>query len=468
MPTPISEPPDCADREGLCRNLEQWAEHVMAPVGLSPALHHRRLLSELDAVTRGDVDRLMILMPPGSAKSTYASILYPAWWLSHHPASSIIAASHTAELAEHFGRQVRNMVVEHADVLGYRLAPDSRAAGRWNTTARGTYFATGVRGPIAGRRADLAIIDDPVKSVAEADSAVHRDNVWNWFRADLATRLKPGGRIVLIMTRWHEDDLGGRLLAQNEAEWRLLRLPALAEDDDPLGRAPGTPLWPEWEDAAALARKRATVGDRVWSALFQQTPRPPTGGLFRARDIEILDEPPASAGRIVRAWDIAATEQQGTNDPDWTVGLKLQRDQSGRFVVLDVTRLRGRPGTVADAIVRSAEIDGRSVVVGLPEDPGAGGKVTVSVMAGRLAGHRISSSREIGSKVSRASPVAAQAEAGNLAVVRAPWNHAFLNELRDFPRGDKDDQVDALSRAFAMLIEAAAPARRLQVPLLAR
>ena len=128
---------------------------------------------------------------------------------------------------------------------------------------------------------------------------------------DLATRLKPGGRIVLIMTRWHEDDLGGRLLAQNPAEWRLLRLPALAEADDPLGRPEGAPLWPDWEDAAALARKRDTVGDRVWSALFQQTPRPPAGSLFRVNDIAVLDEVPASSGRVVRAWDLAATADDG-------------------------------------------------------------------------------------------------------------------------------------------------------------
>ncbi len=411
----------------------------------------------------------MVLMPPGSAKSTYTSVLFPPWWLSQHPASSVIAASHTADLAEHFGRQVRNLVAEHAAELGYGLVSDNRAAARWQTTSRGTYFATGVRGPIAGRRADLAIIDDPIKSHAEADSATFRDNVWNWFRADLATRLKPGGRIVLIMTRWHEDDLGGRLLSQGRDEWRVLRLPALAEEKDPLGRAPGQPLWPEWEDLAALLRKRETVGARVWAALFQQTPNPPTGSLFRTDSIEILDEPPANTGgNIVRAWDLAATAQIGTNDPDWTVGIKLQRDAAGRFVVLDVTSLRGTPGAVENAIARAAELDGRGVTIGLPEDPGAGGKYAIASIARRLAGYRIEGSREIGNKAARASPVAAQAEAGNLAVVRAPWTGRFLEELRNFPFGTKDDQVDALSRGFLMLVSVGAPARRLNVPLLAR
>jgi predicted phage terminase large subunit-like protein len=468
MPSRPRQPPSDAG-PGVARTLNEWAEHALDPLGQKPAAHHRLLLAELEALSRGEADRLMVLMPPGSAKSTYASMLFPAWWFTQHPESNVIAASHTADLAEHFGRQVRNTIVEHAADLGYGVASDNRAAARWQTTGRGTYFAAGVRGPITGRRADLAIIDDPVKSYAEADSPTFRENVWNWFRADLMTRLKPGGRIVLIMTRWHEDDLGGRLLAQNPGEWRLLRLPALAEADDPLGRAEGAPLWPDWEDAAALARKREGVGDRVWSALFQQTPRPPAGSLFRVNDIAVLDEVPASSGAVVRAWDLAATAETGSNDPDWTVGLKLQRDLAGRFVVLDVIRLRGSFAAVLAAIARAAELDGKAVTIGIPEDPGAGGKNSVSAISAMLAGYRIASSRESGSKIGRANPVAAQAETGNLAILRASWNQNFLEELRDFPHGRKDDQVDALSRAFSMLLGAAAsPARRLTVPLLAR
>ncbi len=449
-------------------SLEQWADRVLSPIGLSPAAHHKFLIGQLEAVSSGDVDRLMILMPPGSAKSTYASVLFPAWWFSRHPSSSVIAASHTADLASYFGRQVRNLIAEYSTDLGYGLANDNRSAARWQTTKRGTYFAAGVRGPITGRRADLVIIDDPVKSHAEADSAVYRENVWNWYRADLVTRLRPGARVVLIMTRWHEDDLGGRLLSQNEGEWRLVRFPALAEDNDPLGRRFGEPLWPEWENAAALARKREMVGDRVWSALFQQSPRPSGGGLFRVKDVTILEEMPANTGRTVRAWDLAATAQVGGNDPDWTVGVKLQRNEIGRFAVLDVVRLRGSPGMVDEAITRTAALDGRNVTIGLPDDPGAGGKFMVSSLTARLAGYRVVSSREVGSKTSRAGPVAAQVEAGNLGILHASWNRSFLEELGGFPYAKKDDQVDALSRAFAMLVDVAAPARRLAVPLLAR
>jgi predicted phage terminase large subunit-like protein len=450
-------------------DLLTWATWVMARSGQSPAPHHRLLLEQLDQVCRGETDRLMVLMPPGSAKSTYASLLYPAWWFTQHPDSSVITTSHTRSLAEHFGRQVREIVREYACQLGYGLHSARQAAGHWLTTGKGEYFAAGIRGPLIGRRADLVIIDDPIKSQAEADSPVLRERAWNWYRFDLTTRLKPRGRIVLIMTRWHEDDLAGRLLAQNSGEWSVLRLPALAEEDDPLQRDLGAALWPDWEDEGALLRKRDTIGERAWSALFQQSPRPIVGSLFKIDCIDVLDASPTRLeGVVVRGWDLAATMATGGNDPDWTVGVKLTRDSQGRFVVLDVVRIRGTPHEVEVAIEEAARIDGPPVTIGLPEDPGQAGKHQASYLTSCLAGYRVESSRETGAKTTRAAPVASQVEARNVAIVRAGWNHVFLEELRDFPFGRKDDQVDALSRAFTMLTTHGAPARRLSMPFLAR
>ncbi len=457
------------DGNGVLGSLYDWAVHALGAVEQVPASHHRVLISELEGISRGETDRLMVLMPPGSAKSTYASILFPAWWFVHHPRSSIIAASHTAGLAEHFGRQVRALITEHGGLLEYGLARDNRAAARWQTTRRGEYFATGVRGPITGRRADLAIIDDPIKSHAEVDNTRARDNLWNWYRSDLTTRLKPRGRVILAMTRWHEDDLAGRLLTHNAAEWRVVRIPALAESGDPLGRTSGDPIWPEWEDRSALLRKRVAAGERVWLALFQQSPRPMQGALFRVERIEIVEPSPAETMvRCVRAWDLAATPDSGSNDPDWTVGLKLGVQRDGRWVVLDIVRFRGSPGAVRDALVAAARADGHAVMIGLPEDPGQAGRSQAGDFIRQLAGYHATASRETGSKVTRATPVAAQVEAGNLLLVRADWNGALLEELRDFPYGRKDDQVDALSRAFMLLTESAAPTRRISIPLLAR
>ena len=232
---------------------------------------------------------------------------------------------------------------------------------------------------------------------------------------------------------------------------------------------PGAALWPDWEDERALLRRRDTIGERAWSALYQQSPRPIVGSLFKTECIDILDAAPTrSDGMVVRAWDLAATAATGGNDPDWTAGVKLTRDETGRFIVLDVVHMRGTPHEVEAAIAKPRGSMARPSRIGLPEDPGQAGKHQATYLTGRLAGYRIATSRETGAKTTRAAPVASQVEARNFAMVRAGWNHAFLEELRDFPFGRKDDQVDALSRAFTMLTEAGAPARRISLPFLAR
>jgi predicted phage terminase large subunit-like protein len=442
--------------------LLRYAGAVLAPLGQTPAAHHLLLLRELERLAAGRVDRLMLLLPPGSAKSTYASVIFPAWLLGQGGRTQIVAACHTESLAAHFGRRVRALLAEHGAAEA-GLARDDRAAARFGTKAGGSYFATGVRGPVMGRRADVILIDDPIKSQAEADSAAAREALWDWYRADLATRLKPGGRIVLAMTRWHEDDLAGRLLDSGDT-WRCVRLPAIAEADDPF-RLPGEALWPEWENLPALERKRQTVGPRAWAALYQQRPQSDTGALFKAGRIGVLDSEP-ECRRAVRAWDLAATAAHEGRDPDWTVGLKLARTEAGGLAVLDVLRLRGGPLEVAAAIEQTAKLDGRGVTIGLPQDPGQAGKQQVAFLTQRLAGFRVMASPEAGSKLHRAGAAAAAVEAGQMAVLRGAWNRAFLEELRDFPAGRKDDQVDALARAVAMLAEA--PARRVQVGIMGR
>lgn len=456
-------------RDAVRINLTEWSKCALGPLDQEPAAHHHLLIRELEEISNGTNNRLIVLMPPGSAKSTYASVLFPAWWFTQHPGSSIIAVSHTASLGEHFGRQVRNLIADHRTRLGYELVQDSRAAARWQTTCRGEYFVAGVRGPITGRRADLAIIDDPIKSQADVTSSRQRDKLWSWFQSELLTRLKPGGRVVLVMTRWHEDDIGGRLQELDHAEWRILRLAGFAENDDPTGRLPGAPIWPEWEDVSGLLRKRSSVGNRFWLSMYQQAPGTTESGLFRSDRIDILsDAPEIKSGRVVRAWDLASTAATNGTDPDWTVGLKLLADPAGRYVVLDIVRLRGSPHDVVTTIVSTAQRDGRSVSIGLPEDPGQAGKAQVAYFVGLLVGYYVTSSRETGSKMTRAMPVASQVEARNVALVQSRWNHAFLDELRDFPGGRKDDQVDALSRAFSMLTQSGSASRRLNTTHLAR
>jgi len=313
-------------RRSLRASLTDWCRHA----GFEPAAHHRLLIEKLEAVARGDIDRLAVFMPPGSAKSTYASVLFPPWFLSRHPQAACIAASHTQELADHWGRRVRNLIGQESKTLGIDLAPDSAAAGRWELAQGGAYFAAGVGGSITGRRADLAIIDDPVKSREAADSDRERNKVWDWYRSDLYTRLKPGARIVLIQTRWHEDDLAGRLLASGD-DWHVLCLPAIAEAEDALGRAVGLPLWPEWESGAELERKRKVVGEREWLALYQQRPTADQGTYFKREWFADTYEAKPQGLNVYMSGDFAVTPGDG----DYTELAVWGVDGEGKVYALD-------------------------------------------------------------------------------------------------------------------------------------
>jgi hypothetical protein len=208
-----------------------------------PAEHHKRICDRLEAVERGEIDRLMIFMPPRHGKSELASKRFPAWCLGRNPRRQIIAASYNSDLANDFGRNVRNIVGEpefRRCSRACRAGTDSHAANRMNTNHGGAYVAAGVGTAVTGRGAHIALIDDPFKDREEADSERRRDIVWDWYRSTLFTRLMPGGSIVLIQTRWHEDDLAGRLLEQRRSEWEVLELPAIDAD--------GKALWPDWYD----------------------------------------------------------------------------------------------------------------------------------------------------------------------------------------------------------------------------
>lgn len=443
----------------------------MAASGMVPALHHRLLLHNLDLVAKGQIKRLIVLMPPGSAKSTYVSVVFPIWWFIQHPRSSIIAVSNTVALVENFSKQIINIIRRTSFRIGFDLRAGDVSSSNWTTSLGGEYFCVGVRGAVTGRRADLAIIDDPVKSMAEADSPRQRQHLWDWYTAELLTRLKPDGRVVLIMTRWHEQDLGGQVLDQASEEWRILRLPAIAEVDDPLGRPPGAPLWPEWEGLEALNRKKSVVGSRVWSALFQQLPVASGKKMFNGLLLNIVSRAEEHSGhpfRTIRAWDLAATAAVNGNDPDWTVGLKLSYFTSGHFLVEDVVRLREGHKRIQDLIVSTAKSDGHSVIISLPIDPGQAGKSQIGFLSSLLSGFQILSSKENGSKISRAIPVVAQLETGNISMVRGDWNKAFIDELEQFPDGGKDDQVDALSRAFNVITNIPESGRKLYIPFNSR
>ena len=429
------------------------------------------MIQELQDLADGKTNRLMMFFPRGAAKSTYVQ-LFEAWWLAHKPAQQIVSASHTQDLSDIISGYVQRYVRENSAALGYSLA--SKNIQNWITTNGGRYRAVGVGGGIAGARSMLAAIDDPVKDAEAADSETQRNAVWDWYWGDLMGCLTPGAPIVIIMTRWHEDDLAGRLLYTQPDSWRVVKVPAVAGDNDPMGRRPGEWLWADddYGYADEIRRKRddfeASGMARVWAAQYQQEPRPPDGALFKAAKLTPIPADPAGL-RCVRAWDLAATADTGRSDPDWTCGVKLGRHgQNGRFVVLDVQRFRGPPEEVENTIRGVAHLDGPSCRIGLPQDPGQAGKSQIATMTRMLAGFTVEASPETGDKATRAAPFAAQVNVGNVDMVEASWNRAFSEELRDFPTGRKDDQVDAASRAFSMLATIPPTSRRLHVPFMGR
>lgn len=438
-------------RRVIRRDLTAWCIEALAPADQAPAAHHLLLLDKLAEVEAGRTERLMVLMPPGSAKSTYASVLFPAWYLARNPGHAIIAASHTAELAERFGRRVRNLIAEHSPSLGIGLAADNQAAGRWETTQRGEYFAAGVLGPITGRRADLAIIDDPVRSRQDADSETIRERVWEWWRADLSTRLKPGGRVVLIMTRWHEDDLGGRLLADMETggrPWDVLRLPMEAEAGDPLGRAPGEPLWPEWFTDSMRAEARRDT--RTWSALYQQAPAPDTGDYFRREWLRPSPKmPPASSLRVYGASDYAVTSDGG----DYTVHVVVGMDADGRLWLLDLWRGQAASDVWVDAFCALVT---RWRPIGWAEETGQIRSGIGPWLERRMREKRAFVARHQfptrGDKAVRAQSIRGRmALDGLMLPADAHWRADFESELLSFPAGKHDDQVDALGLVGQLL-----------------
>lgn len=440
-------------------DLGAWCEYALAERGQAPAAHHRLLINELAAVARGEVRRLMVFMPPGSAKSTYASDLFPAWYLAQRPDLSIIAASNTADLAQSFSRRVRGRVREHGGLLGYGLAREAEEL--WTTTTGGQYRAAGVGGVITGLRADLAVIDDPVRSREDADSEIRRNRVWEWFNDDLSTRLRPGAGVVLVNTRWHEDDLAGRLLERQPDDWRVLSLPAIAESpDDPLGRAPGETLWNDdaYGYGAELLRTRDRAEARTWSALYQQRPAPIEGSLFKREWIKRDPPPERERMRVYGASDYAVTSNGG----DWTAHVVIGMDHNGRLHLLDLWRAQASSDVWVEAFCDLV----------LKWRPLAWAEENGQIKAGvgpflerRMRERSAHTSRRQfptrGDKATRAQSIIGRMALDGLRVrPDAPWIADLEAELLSFPAGKHDDQVDALGLAgqlLDMMTKGAAP-----------
>lgn len=423
-------------------------------------LPHSVAIALAVAETRlGRRDRQMIFVPPQYGKSLTATIWGSVWSMALFPHENIGIASYGQALATDFGRAIRNTINQHSGELGVSISDDSAAASQWRTSAGGMLEAAGVDGPFTGKGFHCIFVDDPIKGPEEAASATIREKVHRWFMDVARTRRRHGdagkGKMILIQTRWHEDDLAGRLLRQMEEggeQWHVLSLPALAEADDPLGRPEGEALWPEKEtrDDLLLTRQPSVMGEYAFNALYQQRPSSPEGNRIRREWWRHWTELPAVFDEMLQSWDFALTDDEGS---DYTVGQVWGR-VGAQFFLVD--QIRGRMSTV-EAISAF-----RNLSAMYPDcnqklvEKAAMGPAVKSLLQAQLPG--INLVKAVGSKDTRvfiaADRCAPLIEAGNVylpPLARYPWVAEYIEEHAEFPRGAHDDMVDATSQALAHL-----------------
>lgn len=434
--------------------------------------HHRLVASKLDDVIAGTCRRLMILEPPQNGKSEQVSRRFPAFALGRKPNLRIIACSYGDSLAQDMSRDVQKVIdsPEYRTVFPEtRLAEardvEKRTQGQFDVVGhKGYYIAAGVMGSITGKTADIGIVDDPIKNREEAESEIYRDKVWDWYTSAFTTRqFGSHGAIIVCLTRWHEDDLAGRLLrlaAENPDadQWDVLSLPAVAEVADE-HRQVGEALWPAKYPLPELRRRRAGMGEYDWAALYQQRPSPSGGGLFKEEWFadKFVDAAPVVARRA-RGWDTAATEGGG----DYTVGVRIA-EVGGIFYIEDVKRGQWSPANAEAQMKTTIELDGKGVAQREEKEGGSAGKTVIDARTKTLAGKDYEGVAVSGSKVTRSKPFRVQCEAGNVRIVRdrgiggargVGWNKDYIDELCGFPTAKHDDQVDGSSCAFnAVLLE---------------
>jgi predicted phage terminase large subunit-like protein len=394
----------------------------------------------------GGPSHLIVEMPPRHGKTLTISRFFPPWVFGGSPEKRVILASYGASLANKNSRFARNMVNApryRSTFPGVQLASDSKSADAWDIEGHeGGMDAVGVGGGVTGKGGHIIIVDDPVKSREEAESPVYRDKVYNWFNDDLYTRREPGAAVIVVMTRWHQDDLVGRLMRDDPDTWQVLSLPAISPD--------GGALWPGRYPLKELRAIETRLGPYSWSALYQQQPTPAEGGLFKREYFEPLMDvtmlPPMQ--HAVRYWDLAMSAKTSA---DYTVGVKIGQGGDGHYYVLDVVRRQLEWGDVVPFMAETMLADGQTVSQGI-EEAGYMSRAVQDLNGDyRLHNHGIFGYRVDKDKVTRALPVAAKAASNTLHIVAAHWTGAFLDEVCSFPKAAHDDQVDALAGAWIMI-----------------
>ena len=438
--------------------------------------HTRLICDELRKIESGESSRIILTLPPRHSKSMTVTETLPSYFIGKNPDRRVILVSYSAFLAQRFGRANKRKLDEFGyDLFGINISKDNASATNWGIKGfRGGMISAGIGSGITGEGADLLLIDDPIKNRQEADSITYRDMVWNEWQNTLLTRLQPDASVIIILTRWHEDDLVGRLLEQEPDRWKVISMPCEAEENDILGRQPGEPLWPEFGfDNEWLKRRRQEVGERAWNALYQQRPAPSEGAILKRHWWRYWEYPSQELNHVaVRMPDSGGGDTVGiapTKLPDnfeqmvqsWDMAFKDKGSSS--YVVGQVWGIRGADKFLIDQV--RAKLDFPATVRAFRDmtakypmarakyiEDAANGPAIIASLKKEIGG--MIPVRPQGSKEARCYAVSADVEAGNVYLPHpniAPWIYSLIDECASVPGGAYDDQCDALTQALIKL-----------------
>jgi predicted phage terminase large subunit-like protein len=399
--------------------------------------HILLICKHLQDVVDGKIKRLAISLPPRSGKSE-TLCRFAAYMLEKHSEINLLCAGYSQSISRRFSRKTRTILHER---VGSSL--NHQSIDEWSIDNGSVYYVGSVNNPRTGVGYQCIICDDLIKNREEANSQAITDKLRDFYREDLYSRLEPDGTLILVGTRWSENDPIAYAVSLDDS-FTVINIPALCDDEetDPLNRKLGDSIFPERYTAEDYLKIKEVVGEFGFSALYQGKPVPKDGGLFKADRIRI--DIPGKILRKVRAYDLAASSGKG----DFSTGILLGIDEKDHYWILDV--YRGQDGTdKRDAkILQNCELDGRETRIRIPQDPGSAGKSLSHYFIKLLSGYLLNSPTVSGNKETRAEPFAIQVNAGNVSMIKAEWNKDLLKELETFPYGKYDDQVDSLSDAF--------------------
>jgi predicted phage terminase large subunit-like protein len=460
------------DRAASARSLIEYAG-IVWPI-IEPATPFVRgrvmevICEHLEAVTRGQIRRLIVNVPPGTSKSTLTSVIHPTWeWgPMGQPHVRFISWSYADDLSIRDAVKCRRIV----DSEKYKalwphviLSSDQDQKALFETTMSGCRQACGITGATTGYRGDRLLIDDP-HNIKDAESDLKRDAAVLWAREILPSRVNnKDSSIVIIAQRAHNEDVCGLYL--NDQRWDRLVLPMEYDSCHPYPSRTqlnfvdwrtndGELLWPERFPQSQVDELKDALGEYAWSSQYQQRPAPRAGGMFKTKDFQIADFPLPASARRIRGWDLAASRKKGSA---YTACVLLAEHQ-GKIVIEDVRRIRGTANEVELLIKECAEEDAdkfggpQKVMQYLPHDPAQAGKAQKGAIARLLAGYYVMFSPETGDKRDRARPFASQVQAGNVSILRAQWNASYVQEMSQFPAQTRKDQVDATTRAYSAIL----------------